>query len=473
MDSHETADERLRVQALRRLGILDSKPEERFDRITRIAAALFQVPIALISLVDEKRQWFKSAQGIDVRETPREHSFCAHAIAGDPNQAFVVNDARLDARFRDNPLVTGSLGLRFYAGFPVCDSDGFALGALCVIDTAPRVPDCSMVHLLRDLAGMVEDELNRETMEGLLLQLDESERRKSLILDTLNEGLVLQGPDGAILSWNPSAERLLGLSGEELGGRKSTDSRWRAIREDGTPWPGASHPAMTALATGAAVRHAVMGIERPESDRVWLRVNAQPILNQEGTVTGVLCAFADITTERDARNLAHRASHDELTDLPNRRLLDETIARSLARCEADGTRVGLCFIDLDRFKEVNDTHGHAVGDMLLVRVATCIRRAVRAGDTPARFGGDEFVVVLDTVNDETAAIGAAERIVESLHAELRSLEGGITLGASVGVTISKPGDTPAALLARADAALYRAKATRNWRIELAHADTSC
>jgi len=131
------ANEAKRIEALRSLQVLDTPPEERFDRITKIAQHVFDVPIALVSLVDESRQWFKSKQGLEVCETGRDVSFCGHAILRD--DALVVPDAFLDKRFADNPLVTGEPHVRFYAGHPLADAAGFKLGTLCIIDHRPRV----------------------------------------------------------------------------------------------------------------------------------------------------------------------------------------------------------------------------------------------------------------------------------------------------------------------------------------------
>ena len=116
------ADERTRLEILRSLKILDTLPEERFDRLTRLARKLFDVPIALVSLVDVNRQWFKSSAGLDATETPREISFCGHAILGD--DILVVSDTQLDERFHDNPLVTGGPAIRFYAGCPLTGANG-------------------------------------------------------------------------------------------------------------------------------------------------------------------------------------------------------------------------------------------------------------------------------------------------------------------------------------------------------------
>lgn len=152
------ADEAERLQALQSLHVLDSEREERFDRFTRLARRLFNVPIALVSLVDADRQWFKSAQGLDgVSETPRDISFCGHAILRP--QAMVVPDALLDERFVDNPLVVGPPHIRFYAGRPLRSPSGHPVGTLCLLDTRPRELNDEDLALLGDLADMVEHEL--------------------------------------------------------------------------------------------------------------------------------------------------------------------------------------------------------------------------------------------------------------------------------------------------------------------------
>jgi putative two-component system response regulator len=151
-------DEQERLKELQRYAILDSPPEVRFDRITRLAARLFDVPTAVISLVDEHRQWFKSTHGSDLRETPRDISFCTHVIRSD--EVMVIPDATADPRFAASPLVTGPTQTRFYAGAPLLTPGGFRLGALCLIDTVPR-PALSAEETvnLADLAAMVVDEL--------------------------------------------------------------------------------------------------------------------------------------------------------------------------------------------------------------------------------------------------------------------------------------------------------------------------
>ena len=151
-----TQDEERRLAALNDLGILDTPAEERFDRITRLAASIFKAPMALVSLVDRERQWFKSARGLDLFETPRETSFCAHAI--NSREVLVIPDTFQDLRFADNPLVTHEPRIRFYAGCPIFVG-AHCVGTLCVLDNRPRQIDAEAVSLLCDLAALAEFEL--------------------------------------------------------------------------------------------------------------------------------------------------------------------------------------------------------------------------------------------------------------------------------------------------------------------------
>ena len=153
----KTQDEITRIETLRSFNLLDTSPEERFDRLTRLARRLFGVPIALVSLIDVDRQWFKSCIGLSVSETSRDISFCGHAILG--SDVFIIPDARADERFRDNPLVTGPPYIRFYAGCPLQVANGGKLGTLCLIDVEAREFDTDSVRLLQDLAKMAEQEI--------------------------------------------------------------------------------------------------------------------------------------------------------------------------------------------------------------------------------------------------------------------------------------------------------------------------
>ena len=145
------ADETQRLAALRRARILDTPPEEGFDDLVRIAAAICQVPFAVVSLVDEDRQWFKARLGIDIEQTMRDQSFCTHSLV-QPERMTIIADARLDPRFRDNPFVTGEPFVRFYAAAPLLDPDGLPLGSFCVMDRQPRTLDDAQTRALEALA---------------------------------------------------------------------------------------------------------------------------------------------------------------------------------------------------------------------------------------------------------------------------------------------------------------------------------
>jgi GAF domain-containing protein len=178
------ANEVERLRTLRAYKILDTKPEEHFDELTRLAALICGVPISLISLIDTDRQWFKSKFGLDVQETPRAQAFCTHAIM--QPDLFVVPDASKDERFADNPLVTGDLKIRFYAGEPLAARDGHVLGTLCVIDHVPHTLTDAQKEALRIVGRLViaNFELRRDLQE-LRDAVNGKDGGKSLLADTV------------------------------------------------------------------------------------------------------------------------------------------------------------------------------------------------------------------------------------------------------------------------------------------------
>ena len=192
--------EQLRLKALRAYDILDTDAEVEFDKLTRLAAQICGTSIALISFVDEDRQWFKSAHGLDTPETPREQAFCAHAIL-EHDAIFSVPDARADARFKDNPLVTGAPHIRFYAGYPLVPEEGEALGTLCVLDREPRMLDARQQEALKVLAQSVVT----------LLQTRKTARRlrgalsfQKLLLDSLPFSIFVKDQHSRIINANAS-----------------------------------------------------------------------------------------------------------------------------------------------------------------------------------------------------------------------------------------------------------------------------
>lgn len=310
-------NEAVRLATLKSLDVLDTPPEERFDRVTRMARRMFRVPVALVSLVDENRQWFKSRAGLDAAETPRDVSFCGHAILGD--DLFLIPNALDDQRFADNPLVTGAPNIRFYAGQPLRAANGVKLGTLCLLDTEPREFDHDDREALRDLASMVEDELSA----------------------------------------------------------------------------------------------------------------------------------------------VQTATTDDLTGISNRRGFMQLADYGLNFCVRHHQPAALAFIDLDRFKPINDTYGHAEGDIALAAFAEVMCASFRSTDLCARLGGDEFVVLLTGANK-----AEAELVIQKFTAQLRDYNiranRGYELQFSYGVEEFQPTapQSVEALLAAGDAQMYAIKAAK-------------
>lgn len=317
-------DEATRLDTLRALDILDTAPEERFDRLTRLARRLFGVPIALVNLVDTDRLWVKSCVGLPVTEVPREISFCGHTILGD--DILVVPDMELDERFHDNPLVVGAPHIRFYAGCPLRVADGSRLGTLCLIDLDPRTLDADDRQMLRDLARMAEQEL-------------------------------------------------------------------------------------------AAVRLATM---------------------------------------------------DELTLLSNRRGFLALAQQALKLCQRMDRPASLLYLDMDRFKEINDRFGHAEGDHALRSFAGLLQATFRESDIVARLGGDEFVILLTNVSPQGCA-EALDRLREATATWNRHGERGYELRFSAGKLAYAPARHASIdlLLQEADALMYECKRAHRAAVDAA------
>jgi len=210
-------DELRRVAALCQLQVLDTPSEERFDRITRTAQSFFGVPIVLITLIDEHRQWFKSKQGFDTNQTPRSISFCGHAILRE--SAFIVPDTLKDERFHDNPLVTGPPYIRFYAGMPLHGPKGYRLGTLCLIDKSPRDFAEPQIAALADLAAWAELELDILTVKQATALAREKETRLQAIVESAGDAIITIDEKSCIKTFNPAASRIFGYSAESLTGQ--------------------------------------------------------------------------------------------------------------------------------------------------------------------------------------------------------------------------------------------------------------
>lgn len=324
-------NETQRLQALDSLTIVQSPAEERFDRITRLARKFFDVPIALVSLVTEKCQWFKAVQGLTVDSTSREISFCGHAILYD--DIYIVSDASKNSDFSDNPLVVGEPHIRFYAGKPI-KYKGHNIGTLCIIDVIPRKLSTSDIESLCSLAAWVENELKvtalGESQLQLLAELDEANRQS--LIDPLT--------------------------------------------------------------------------------RVW-----------------------------------------------NRKGMDEILAREMSLARREKQEVFIMLLDIDYYKEVNDSYGHLAGDFALTEVAQRIRSSVRGHDMVVRYGGDEFLVYAANCSYDTG-MQLARRIHSRIGSEpIENNEYKFSVSVTIGASSATASDELSrdGLIEAADNALYCAK----------------
>jgi PAS domain S-box-containing protein len=308
-------DEAARLASLSSYQILDTASEAAFDGLTRLAASILGVPVALVSFVDADRQWFKSRYGLDAAETPRSSSFCGHVVAN--GEALVVADTRDDARFSDNPLVTGEPRIRFYAGTPLRTPEGFVLGTLCAIDRVPRQPTPEQLAMLALLAAQVVDQLEARRERNKLaverLAALDGARKLGVLFEAMAEGVVQQDRDGVITQLNPAAMQILGLSFDQVNGRASTDPRWRCVHEDGSPFPGETHPAMVTLQTGEPCSNVIMGVHKPDGLLTWISINSRPLRADDADArpTGALTTFHDITAVKAAQAATARLHRQE------------------------------------------------------------------------------------------------------------------------------------------------------------------
>lgn len=434
-----------RVAHLCDLGLLDSPPEPVFDRLTGIARDQLEMGHALLSLVDADRQWFKSIAGpLDVHQTPRRDAFCAWAILTE--DLMVVEDASVDPRFARNPLVLGEPYIRFYAGVPIV-SCGHAIGTLCVLDRRPRRIGDRERRLLEQLAATAAEviELRRRNEERISIG--------EMLDAAVEEAYLFDVHADRVVYANAGGRRRSGFSGDELerlhpqrlssaydhrslvriidslrAGKRSVVTECHHLRRDGSRYPVETR-FVRAARDGKLSDHLMVAIAR------------------------------DITARKEAeRELAYRAHHDNLTGLANRYLLEDRFDAARRRLHRGGAMIGLAVIDLDRFKEVNDTWGHDAGDAVLVAVSALLASAVRQSDTAARVGGDEFVILFDDVDDRSQVESICDRLRESLAT--LSIEGvprgavsasiGYAMGTEASVTLE-------ALMKAADTRMYAEK----------------
>ena len=260
-------------------------------------------------------------------------------------------------------------------------------------------------------------------------------------------------PAGNVTSWNAAAEQLLGWTEQEVLGHPLPtvpEDRWQEFE---------------ALNEQVMDGKALTGVEvrRKKKDGSWidLSISFAPIRDETGRVVGVMAVYVDITDRKRAEEaLVYQALHDALTDLPNRTLLNDRLHQAIRLAHRESSTMALLLMDLDRFKEVNDTWGHHYGDLLLQQVAIRLRDAIRASDTIARLGGDEFAVLLPQT-DKGGAMLVAQKVLDLLAHPFIVHEHRHDVGASIGIALyPEHGEDGTTLLRRADIAMYSAKRTK-------------
>jgi diguanylate cyclase (GGDEF)-like protein/PAS domain S-box-containing protein len=291
--------------------------------------------------------------------------------------------------------------------------------------------------------------------------LGESEARLQALLDALQASVVVHGADTAIRYANPAAAAILGLTHDQLLGRTAIDPYWHFVHDDGRPMEVADYPVSLVIGTRTALHDYVVGIRAaPDQPTRWVLVNAVPDIAADGAVRQIIVSFIDITERRrQAQQFEQLALTGSLTGLASRRHFLAAAERELGRSRRERCELSLLVFDVDHFKSINDRHGHAAGDAVLVGLARAARGVLRDSDMAGRLGGEEFGVLLPRADDALAR-GIAERLRQAIAAVRAPLPGGgeLHFTVSVGVATLEPGDADlAALLARADAAMYRAK----------------
>ena len=506
------ADEDQRLRTLSEYGVVDSERDARFEALVADVAKECGVPIATITFLDEARQWFKAAIGIDLDETSRRDALCAYTIL-DPDRPMVIPDTTRDPRFRENPLVVGDPGLMAYAGAPIVAPDGTVMGTVCAIDLEPR--DYSpaelaslerasrrVVELLEDarvaerlaigetVEPLVQDlgqdaslTLTRPLIEAIGEDLDvvaliEAFCRSVLTTfgwwaarvswvqgDTLQPGQWLVAP-GAPTAFVPLDGRAAGpttlddlrLAHVEAALLDVSMLRWISDRD-----------VLTALGARHAVVIDVPGSASLAARLVFIVPSARALDSTASrTLTTATAVLPRVIVQQRARQeLTYRATHDSLTGLLNR----EGLQRAYRSAETnDIQRRALLYLDIDGFKQINDTQGHRAGDEMLIRMARILTAHVRPTDTVTRLGGDEFIVVLEGIEEDEELVRVARRLLRSLCGPLTLLRT-IRVDASVSVGGARWTSGPLEnALEAADRLMYSAKELGGGRAALGGAE---
>jgi|CXWL01.1.fsa_nt_gi diguanylate cyclase (GGDEF)-like protein/PAS domain S-box-containing protein len=295
------------------------------------------------------------------------------------------------------------------------------------------------------------------------------------LLDQIQDGVYFVDTERRITHWNKSAERISGFTAQEVIGRRCPENILMHVDEQGTCLCINGCPLLDCM-KNAVKQEARVYLHHKDGHRVPVTVNVVPIRDHHDRIIGAVESFHDDSGHQSdiqrIKELELLVFLDELTGLANRRFLESSLKARLAESSRHGTRFGVLMVDIDKFKEVNDRHGHEVGDRVLKLVAGTMSAVARPFDLVARQGGEEFVIVLsNSLSDGLQKIADRFRVLVA-HSAVRLPTHSIKVTISIGATMNQPNDDVAGLLARADALLYKAKNNGRNRVECAHAEPS-
>lgn len=443
-----------RLDALAEFKLMDTPPEQEFDRLAELGGKLFNVPTVLISLIAEDRQFFKARVGLDLCETSREVSFCAHAIMQD--NILFVPDALEDTRFNRNPLVVGPPFIRFYAGKTLISATGAHIGTLCLIDNKPRQSfDEDDRKNLCDLAALVMD---RMELRRLDFARSIGQARFENIAATSPDAIICSNEREQITFWNKAAEKLFGYTEEEM-------SRLRSDVIIPDSWRKTYDAELERLKNGQRLELQGQTIELSGLRKDGSEFPSEMSLStwREGDIACVGAIVRDITERKqNEERLFRLANVDALTDLPNRAAWNDCLNETFKT----GMLATILLIDLDRFKEVNDRLGHSAGDAVLREVAGRLKQECPQAIMVARLGGDEFVALLPGA-DSLSVRYIASSLIDTIETPFFFAGEQIEIGVSIGIAFApQHGTRGEAVLGAADLALYKAKAAGRGRYEI-------
>ena len=451
MNQPLTQQEQLRLAEIHRYEILDTPPENDFDDLVKLAALIFKVPISTVTIVDEHRQWFKAAVGLDVPETPRDISFCTHAI--ELEQPLVVEDTAKDPRFSANPLVLGAPHLGFYAGIPLRTSENYAIGTFCIMDQAPRQFSKAELEILRVLANQAMKLLE---LRAEKIKLRESEQRWKFALEGAGDGVWDWNIQTGETVFSPQWKAMLGYADAELENSYET---WESLvhPDDRSPLRSQLEDYLHGKAENYRIEHR---LRCKNGEWKWILARGMVVARDaHGKPLRMVGTHTDISVRKASEELIWRqANFDALTSLPNRRMFFDRLKEAIKRAARNRHTFALLFIDLDGFKQVNDTLGHQAGDKLLIQVSKRIAATIRASDTLSRLAGDEFTVILSDIDHIDQVGKIADKILAQLNRPFKIGKSHASISGSIGISLYPMDGVDAdTLINAADTAMYAAK----------------